>query len=792
MNTLRNSLNRVGAVGNALRGVPEARRSSPKRNATEGVPYSRYLAALALLLFLALEPSLPAQDAPAEKPAPTKAPARAAPGKAAPAEAVPYRAPDPAVQTILDSQPTAPRDVLQAIVALNSLDRPDLAKKFIQQLLAAKLDGDAAAELVREFGSATLMKLSVDPRLQPDAQKLADQLLKATARVTRDPARLATRVGQLADKSTDVQQAAVASLREGGTAAVPPLLSALADPAQAPVHDLARQIVLDLGPAAVPPLAAALEAPSPAVKLAAIRLLGGLDTRQAALYLLQPYFSAASSADVRQAAGEALTRRLGGIPTRADAVRALSDEVRSYYQRQRVLLLDAGDNATVWSWDDARKRLTTALYPPQRASAFIAARLARDLYDLASDSQEARQFYLISSLAAAVFQNGLDRPLAKGPASAFQRAAQLGPDAVSDALAQALAAGHVRAAQAAAEVLGDIGSAKLLTRDGATPSPLVEALRSGDPRVRLAAARAVLKLKPTAPFAGSSYLTDEAAFVASGRGRHRIVIGFPTNGVAGQLAGLANALGDESVIANLGQDVLLSAAASADTELVLISGRIGRPAIYALVQQLHLDPRTATIPVGVMAELCDRESLERLFEAMPGVFVTLRPETPEEMQAAITAGVKLAGDRLIPADLRLAQAVAGLGWLADLAAAPPEIFDVRRYAEVIEHGLSLPETAPAAAAALARLGTHASQVALIDAASRSTQPLEVRQAAAAAFAHSVHRFGLRLAPSEVLRQYDRYNQSASLDKPTQQLLAQILDAIEGPTKALKKGTGTSR
>ena len=234
---------------------------------------------------------------------------------------------------------------------------------------------------------------------------------------------------------------------------------------------------------------------------------------------------------------------------------------------------------------------------------------------------------------------------------------------MSDALAQALAAGHVRAAQAAAEVLADIGSAKLLTRDGATPSPLIEALRSGDPRVRLAAARTAIKFKPTEPFAGSSYLTDEAAFVASGRGRHRIVIGFPTNGVAGQLAGLVNALGAEPVTANLGQDVLLSAAASADTELVLINGHIGRPAIYDLVQQLHLDPRTASLPIGIMAELDDRVRMERLFEAVPGVFVMFRPESPEEMQAAITTGVKLAGDRLIPADLRLASdRSASAGW----------------------------------------------------------------------------------------------------------------------------------
>ena len=256
---------------------------------------------------------------PPKRPRAEKAPPKAARRQSGARGGRPHRAPDPAVQTIIDSKPTAPRDVLEAIIALNSLDRPDLAKSFIRQLLAAKLDGEAAAELLREVGSATLMKLSLDPRLQPDAQQLADQFLKAASRVTRDPARLAARVAQLGDKSPDVQRAALAALREGGTAAVPPLLSALADPAQAPVHELARQLVLDLGPAAVPPLAAALEAPSPAVKLAAIRLLGGLETRQAVLYLLRPYFSASSSAEVRQAAGEALTRRLGGLPTRAGA-----------------------------------------------------------------------------------------------------------------------------------------------------------------------------------------------------------------------------------------------------------------------------------------------------------------------------------------------------------------------------------------------------------------------------------------------------------------------------------------
>ncbi|HEY2147956.1 MAG TPA: hypothetical protein VGH32_08465, partial [Pirellulales bacterium] len=57
-------------------------------------------------------------------------------------------------------------------------------------------------------------------------------------------------------------------------------------------------------------------------------------------------------------------------------------------------------------------------------------------------------------------------------------------------------------------------------------------------------------------------------------------------------------------------------------------------------------------------------------------------------------------------------------------------------------------------------------------------PIEIRKAAGTAFRQSVRQFGLRLSPSEILIQYDRYNQSAKLDKETQQLLGAMLDVIE--------------
>jgi hypothetical protein len=70
-------------------------------------------------------------------------------------------------------------------------------------------------------------------------------------------------------------------------------------------------------------------------------------------------------------------------------------------------------------------------------------------------------------------------------------------------------------------------------------------------------------------------------------------------------------------------------------------------------------------------------------------------------------------------------------------------------------------------------------------ASQPGRPLEDRQAAAEAFADAVQRRGLLLTRSEILLQYDRYNRSESLDAGTQQVLGQILDAIEAPSQAAK-------
>jgi len=91
--------------------------------------------------------------------------------------------------------------------------------------------------------------------------------------------------------------------------------------------------------------------------------------------------------------------------------------------------------------------------------------------------------------------------------------------------------------------------------------------------------------------------------------------------------------------------------------------------------------------------------------------------------------------------------------------------------------------AVAAAPLLGKIGSPAVQRALVDTASQNARPLPVRQAAAAAFTTAVAERGLLLSREEILRQYERYNQSELLARSTQKLLASILDTIEARRRA---------
>jgi ParB-like chromosome segregation protein Spo0J len=169
---------------------------------------------------------------------------------------------------------------------------------------------------------------------------------------------------------------------------------------------------------------------------------------------------------------------------------------------------------------------------------------------------------------------------------------------------------------------------------------------------------------------------------------------------------------------------------------------------------------------------------QRLADEHDRVLAFARPHSEEKVVAMSERLVALAGHNSVSPDARAAQSKQAIVWLGQLLADGPKFYDLRRQTDVIEAAALRPQAASESIAALAVLGTPAGQRALADLASLQTTSIATRREAAQAFDRNAQQHGLLLTSDEILRQYDRYNASATADAESQQVLGTVLDAIE--------------
>ncbi len=572
-------------------------------------------------------------------------------------------------------------------------------------------------------------------------------------------------------------QATVALLR-AGDAAVAPLVAILADPARASEQRLAKRILVQLGQAAVPPLLGVLESPDMNLKTQVAEVLGAMQAEDAVASLLAPLVSPESTPALHAMAAAALRRIGGRVPDSVEALALLEHAAR---RRLAESQREAGDGdrvVEVWQWDRTKKESVPVNYDPAGASLAFALRLAADLHGLDPQSSSRRRLYLITILQAAKLAGGLDKPLSTEAGTPYTLAAGYGPNVVEDVLAGAMADGYIPAAIAAAQILGDIGSADQLAAGAAKPSTLVRAVESNDRRLRFAATSAIMKLSPTRPFAGSSHVTEALGFFAGSYGVPRILIAHPLSAEGGKLAGLAAAMGYDADVATTGRQAYELAIASPDYDLALIHAAIGRPAVDELVAQLRRDRRTAELPVGLIAPLNNTERIQNYARRAGNLEVFLQPQNDAEMKLFVGDVLAHAGRSHVSVEVRRQQALAAMDWLVALSHAPGRVFDLQQLESTIVPLMYVPEVAGRAIELLADIGTEQSQEALVQLADNSAQPVATRQAAVTALARGIRRNGTLLTSGEIYAQYDLYNLNAGRNRETHQVLGALLDVFE--------------
>lgn len=690
---------------------------------------------------------------------------------------------DPVILAIRNSNPTTSIALCRAIRNVIHLGRPDEAKKYIGQLLASSPDEGALVDLHRELGSAIFLRLLRDERFAPEGPAFGKAVLDAAFAAAHDPAHLTELIDKLSDSDPAIRHTALVDLRAGGTDAVIALLSVLADSSRSDEHAIVRATLVNLEQLSVGPLVGALETRDEALLPQVIVVLSRLNVSRVTPHLLRPYFTSAPDAPVRQAAEYGLQKLIGDLPTQREAEQYLARETQAYLDGKLLERPNFDNMITFWSWDAAKKLPVRKQYPSATASLMMATRLASDLYAIAPDNIDHQRLYLTALLESSNRTVGLDQPLATGDGTARAATIALGVDAVADVLAHALKQEKRAAATGAIEVLGEIGTNELLQSSGGRPSTLALCLKHSDRRVRFAAVEAIMKLNPTEPFAGASYLSEALGYFASSVGSRRALIVHPRIDQAQTLAGMLNEIGFEADTAATGRQALRQSVKYPDYEFFLISDAVDGPAVGELMQRLRRDPRTALTPIGLMARqerfdqmqhLTDRD---RLAETFP------RPHSVSGISLAVSRMLQTGGDDNTGFEERVAHASKALDHLASLAADEQYAFyDLLRVESSVEQALFTPQLMDQAARVLGLFGTPSSQRLLVNVASQNARRLNERQAAAIAFEAAINRRGLLLARSEILLQYERYNQSKLLDRETQGVLGSLLDSIELPTR----------
>ncbi len=534
---------------------------------------------------LAIQGPLWAQEGdPAKKPAKKAAAAAVAP-KAAPSpkaddDNIPAIAvPNPGVEAILANNPRTPEELTRSAKILADLGRPDLAKGFLRRVLAAEPGQKQLAAMVQQYGSAMFTAMAGRADLNPEGKKLAALALDAAERESRDPQKLEALIRRLQDPLPDARYAAADSLGQARGAAVGPLLAVLADPGRAVEHGNAKAVLLRLAGDAVRPLVGALECENSRIVARAAEMLGALKARAAADFLLAPYASAQSDPAVRKAAGDALRKLLDQMPSRAEAGQRLAQRAGEYFNHRHPLHEDIDGQLEIWTWDEAARGPVARRVPVDDARRMLAARFAREAYSVRPEDESVRLVYLATMLEQASFAAGLGSPLLSEKGSPAAAAAAFGPHVLESVLALADKGGHPAAAAAAARLLGEVGSAGELLYRSALPGPLVEATRNPDRRLRLAAAEAILRLKPTRPFAGSSQVTEALAFLINTSGRPRAVVADPSSEEARRVGGYLSALGYQVDTATHGREVVRMAIDCPDYELALVAASLQEPSV---------------------------------------------------------------------------------------------------------------------------------------------------------------------------------------------------------------------
>lgn len=535
--------------------------------------------------------------------------------------------PDPVIEAIVNTPRDEPKDFARTLFALIDLGAIEQAKPILADLIGQQLDERALAALVGEFGSAPFLKLANHPALGPEARDFSSRSMAAAAAQSRSPERLASILQRLTSKNTRQQTSALVDLRTTGRAGVELLLSELPKGEKERQNRL-RQAVVQMAPLSTPLLLGALGArgeQSQALATQAAIALGELGEHQAVPFLAVLATREPPASTLREAATwsfEQITDR----PFSFESFEQITSRgIEQYLAGGPPFPPDAAGNVPLAVWDPQTKQIRSARMRATQVGVVLAARLAAGQTAILGDRPDLVRQALVLTLESQAILKRAGLPMAAG-----DLVANASPDRLNNALSAAMKANHSGAAAQLCDALAATNDIGVLSTTRGQLSPVAEALQAAHPAVRFAALRAVMKLNPPGPFAGSSRVLRALEYFASSDGRQVAVIATPNTRRSASIGGLLNGAGAKALITNNGGEAIQLAATGADVSVVFVDMAIINPYVRETVFRLRRQPASAGVPIVLTAGAGRLSEAEKIAREHSSVIAMPRPHTAQD------------------------------------------------------------------------------------------------------------------------------------------------------------------
>ena len=639
------------------------------------------------------------------------------------------------------------------------------AKAVGDQIVAANPDPQAVLDAFREVHERrsrpnyTLDQLFLRWQRTPEIADVTGQLVGKVnegrlARAT-DPAFIAEQIERL-NKGQAAYGNGLAQLRNSGEYAVPIMIQYLLNPERAEFHADIRRAMRDLGVDMINPLLAATQMENEQVIASLLVVLGDLGYDAAVPYLLEKV-ETSQSALVKNAAQNALTRL--GFTGGSNAAQQFNELARKLYYQQSAIRPSARlGTATIWRWGGQQAGLMRTDVPPQIFDEVMAMRAAGRAMALGQGMDESLALWLASNYRreGELKEGETDPTRPENAPSAGYYGTQAGTRYLQAVLERTQADRGLsddRRYNAADVALRAIKSLQEIVgrgNIGTGETPLTQAMRFPDRRVRIEAAMALAQALPTQGFSGQEQVVPLLAEALSQTGQPTVVLILPNVEELNTITQALTAGGYRVVGTDETTKAIDQAQGLSSVEVVVVDAKLGDRSVDQLLSNAESNPK-----LNGAAKLVLTETSQSRYENLKLTNPTLATTTSRGA-AELTAAMEQARTAVggLPLDPAAATELATRsGNLLKQIGIGNSIFNLDSGSNVILAALddARPEIQTLGGEVVALLDSGEAQAALLDKALTPDAPPEVKVSLFNSLATSAQRYGNRLDAGAVDR-----------------------------------------